>query len=336
MSNDVPTPGTPRDRRSFLTTLGGAALAASGISALACATKAATNGRESATTVPSPTATSTGAKIRPIGVQLYTVRDEMKRDVAATLARVAQIGYTEVEFAGYFDHTPAEIRAMLDQNHLTAPSAHIPLQQLQGDMSGVIAAAKTIGHEYITVPALIPPLMGKVADDFWSKTAAEFNRVGKALKAEGIGFAYHNHNFEFVKLADGRTGYDVLVAETDPAVVSFELDLLWATLAGQDPVALFAKNPGRYVMWHVKDVKGVDAARTLATSTEGTAMQKLQKLSGSLAAVGTGDIDFRRIFAAASTSGMRHFFVENDSAPQTASSLADIETSYKNLRQMLA
>ena len=186
------------------------------------------------------------------------------------------------------------------------------------------------------MPALIPPLMGKVADDYWAKTAAEFNRVGKALKDEGLGFAYHNHNFEFVKLADDRTGYEVLIAETDPAFVSFELDLLWATLAGQDPVAMFAKNPGRFVMWHVKDVKRVDAARTLAMSTEGTAMQKLQKLAGSLAAVGTGDIDFRRIFAAADTSGMRHFFVENDAAPQTASSLADIEMSYRNLRQLLA
>jgi sugar phosphate isomerase/epimerase len=118
--------------------------------------------------------------------------------------------------------------------------------------------------------------------------------------------------------------------------VNFELDLLWATVAGQDPVAMFQKNPGRFVMWHVKDVKGVDAARATATSTEGSTIQKLQKIGGSLAAVGTGDIDFKRIFAAANVSGMKHFFVENDSAPQTASSLADIETSYRNLKQILA
>jgi sugar phosphate isomerase/epimerase len=195
--------------------------------------------------------------------------------------------------------------------------------------------AHTIGHEYVTVPALMQPLMGKVTPDYWATTAKEFNRIAGALKSEGIGFAYHNHSFEFEKLPDGRMPYDVLLAETDPALVKFELDLLWATVAGQDPVAMFQRNPGRYVMWHIKDVKGVDEARRIAMSTEGTVIQKLQGVGPRLAAVGTGDIDFRRIFAAAGTSGMRHFFVENDSAPTTPSSLADIETSYRNLSQLL-
>ena len=198
-------------------------------------------------------------------------------------------------------------------------------------------AAKTIGHEYITVPALFQPLMGKVTPDFWPKTAAEFNRVGKELKAEGIGFAYHNHSFEFEKLPDGRTGYDVLLAETDPAL----REASSSTCCGPpSPVRIrwrcSRSSPGRFAMWHVKDVKGVDAARATATSTEGSTIQKLQKIGGSLAAVGTGDIDFNRIFAAANVSGMKHFFVENDSAPQTASSLADIETSYRNLRKTFA
>ena len=323
-----------QDRRTFLKAVGASGAA---FAAVACASAATASSGAPSTAARSASAGVPSGLGGRIGVQLYSVRDRLEKDFVGTLEGVAKIGFKEVEFAGYYNHSPEDVRSLLDRLGLRSPSSHIMLDAIAKDIPGQVKSAKTIGHEYITVPALIPPLMGKVAPDFWSKTAAEFNRVAKALKAEGLGFAYHNHNFEFEKLPDGRTGYDVLLTETDPALVQFELDLLWATIAGQDPVAMFAKNPGRFVMWHVKDVKGVDAAHTLAMSTtEGSPMQRLQKLAGSLAAVGTGDIDFRRIFAAAGTSGMRHFFVENDSAPQTASSLADIETSYKNLRQMLA
>jgi sugar phosphate isomerase/epimerase len=320
------------DRRTFLKSI-----AASGVAfaALGCATGSATSGAAGAPASRAAAGIPSGLGNR-IGVQLYSVRDRMEKDFTGTLEGVAKIGFKEVEFAGYYNQSPEQVRSLLDRLGLRAPSSHIPLADISKDIPGQVKAAKTIGLEYITVPALFQPLMGKVTPDFWPKTAAEFNRVGKALKAEGLGFAYHNHSFEFEKLPDGRTGYDVLLAETDPAFVNFELDLLWATVAGQDPVAMFQKNPGRFVMWHVKDVKGVDAARATATSTEGSTIQKLQKIGGSLAAVGTGDIDFKRIFAAANVSGMKHFFVENDSAPQTASSLADIETSYKNLHQLLA
>jgi sugar phosphate isomerase/epimerase len=330
------TPDRPdhaHDRRTFLK-----ALATSGVAlaTLGCATRGASStaaqpasGPHSASGIPSGLADR-------IGVQLYSVRDRMEKDFTGTLEGVAKIGFEEVEFAGYFNHSPEDVRALLDRLGLRSPSSHIGLDQLQKDLAGEVKIAKTIGHEYITVPALIPPLVGKVAPDYWPKTAAEFNRIARALKDDGLGFAYHNHSFEFEKLPDGRTGYDVLLAETDPALVKFELDLLWATVAGQDPVAMFQRAPGRFVMWHVKDVKGLGEARRIATTGEGSTIQRLQKLASSLAAVGTGDIDFRRIFAAAQLSGMQHFFVENDAAPQTASSLADIETSYRNLRQLLA
>jgi len=330
------TPDRPldhQDRRSFLKAVGASGAA---FAALGCASGGTTSGATtSATTARASSAVPPGLADR-IGVQLYSVRDRLEKDFVGTLEGVAKIGFKEVEFAGYYNQSPEAVRSLLDRLGLRAPSSHIMLDAIAKDIPGQVKAAKTIGIEFITVPALFQPLMGKVEPDFWSKMAAEFNRVGKALSAEGIGFAYHNHSFEFEKLPDGRTGYDVLLAETDPTVVKFELDLLWATLAGQDPVAMFQKHPGRYVMWHVKDVRGADAARTLAMSTEGSTMQRLQKIGTSLAAVGTGDIDFRPIFAAASTSGMRHFFVENDSAPTTPSSLADIETSYRNLRKMLA
>jgi len=319
------------DRRTFLKSIAASGIA---VAALGCASGGAAAGTQTGTASRTTSGVPSGLSDR-IGVQLYSVRDRMQKDFAGTLEGVAKIGFKEVEFAGYYEHSPQDVRAILDRLGLRAPSSHIGLDLLQKDLAGQVTAAKVIGHEYVTVPALMQPLMGKVTPDFWGKTATEFNRIARALKSEGIGFAYHNHSFEFEKLPDGRIPYDVLLAETDPALVKFELDLLWATVAGQDPVAMFSRNPGRYVMWHVKDVKGVEEARRLATSTEGTVIQKLQGIGPRLAAVGTGDIDFRRIFAAAGTSGMRHFFVENDSAPTTASSLADIETSYRNLSQLL-
>jgi sugar phosphate isomerase/epimerase len=330
------TQGTDRpdaqDRRTFLKTVG----ATAALAAIGCATGAAASGTAGASSTARAAGGIPSGLADRIGVQLYSVRDRMEKDFVGTIEGIAKIGFKELEFAGYFNRSPEEVRALLDRLGLRSPSSHIGLDLLQKDLAAQIRTAKTIGHEYITVPALMQPLLGKVTPDFWPKTAAEFNRIARALKDEGIGFAYHNHSFEFEKLPDGRTGYDVLLAETDPALVKFELDLLWATVAGQDPVAMFQRSPGRYVMWHVKDVKGLDEARRVATSGEGTTIQKLQTLASRLAAVGTGDIDFKRIFAAAQTSGMQHFFVENDAAPQTPSSLADIETSYRNLRQLLA
>jgi len=311
-------------RRSFLATTG---VAAAGL-AIGCHSSAPAG---------APTTTSSPLRRDRIGVQLYTVRDQMEKDFTATLERVAQIGFKELEFAGYFNRTPADVRSLIDRLGLTAPSSHIGLDVLQKDLAGQIQIAHTIGHEFITIPALMEAFAGKPIDaDFWQRTAAEFNRIAKALQAEGIGFAYHNHSFEFAPLADGRTGYDVLLAQTDPALVKFELDLLWATFAGQDPVAMFKKSPGRFVMWHVKDLRGVQEARQAAAAAGSNVMQQMGAAMPRITAVGTGDIDFRRIFAEASTAGLRHFFVENDAAPNTPSSLGDIQTSFQNLKRILA
>ena len=310
-------------RRSFLVTAG------------AAATGLVTGCRQSVATGQAPAAAP--ARLDRIGVQLYSVRDQMQKDFTGTLERVARIGFTGVEFAGYYNQSPQQVRAVLDRLGLRAPSSHVGLDLLQKDLAGQIQAARTIGHEYLTVPALMEPLMGQaVAADYWSRTAAEFNRIARALKAEGIGFAYHNHAFEFEPLPDGRTGFDVLLAETDPALVQFELDLFWATFAGRDPVEMFRHHPGRYAMWHVKDMRGVAEARREGAAATGGAMQKMQAASARLAAVGTGEIDFRRVFAEASTAGLRHFFVENDAAPNTPSSLGDVETSYRNLKRLLS
>ena len=271
-----------------------------------------------------------------VGLQLYTVRDQMEKDFTATLERVASIGYDEVEFAGYFDQTPEEVRALLDRLGMTSPSAHVGLAELNRDLPAAIRSAQTVGQRFITIPAVDEAFAGGSLDlAFWRAKAAEFSRIGAAVKAEGLQLAYHNHAFEFVDLGGGTTGWDVLLEETDPELVVFELDLLWAVFAGRDPVAMFQAHPGRYPLWHVKDVRGLEEGKA-AVPASPTTMQVIDAAIPRLAAVGTGDIDFRPIFAARETAGLQHFFVENDSAgADGADSLANIETSYRNLSQLL-
>lgn len=305
MSDDASKPPS-QDRRTFLATLGGAALAASGITALACATSPARAGAANTSSSSPEMAGSGGVPLGPIGVQLYTVRDEMKRDVAATLARVARIGYKEVEFAGYFDHSPAEIRAMLDANGLTAPSAHIPLDVMSSDTAGVIAAAKVIGHRYVVVPFLDPGARGD-----WHGLAKRLNTLGAAMSAAGLTLGYHNHDFEFAPV-DGTTGYAILTGETDPALVKLEMDLYWATKAGQDPLAWFAKYPGRFELVHVKDSRGAP--------------------NNEMTSVGSGTIDWHRIFAKRAEAGIKHYFVEHDNPTDAFASIAASYTYLSNLR----
>lgn len=266
---------------------------------------------------------------RLIGVQLYTLRERMQQDFAGTLEQVAAIGYREVEFAGYFDRRPEQVRALLERLNLTAPSTHIGLDALRNDLDGQLETARTIGHRYVTVPAIMEAFTGTMTPDAWSRYAAEFNRIGAACRDKGLTLAYHNHHFEFVPAREGRTGFDVLLAETDPDLVVFELDLMWATLAGHDPVTLFERYPGRFVMWHVKDLKSIETARAAA----GRGMEGFRTILGLMADVGAGEIDFARIFARAEQAGVRHLFVEHD-APQDA--LASITNSFRHVQALLA
>src|SRR5437773_2015729 len=202
------------DRRDFIRTLSAAAMGV-GLQPLA----------------PSPYPRAPSRKLDRIGLQLYTVRHEMEKDVAGTIAKVAAAGYQEVEFAGYFGKAPAEVKAMLDHHGLTAPSAH--LQSLAPDQwRASLDAAKTIGHQYVVMP-FIPAEQRKTLDDF-KRIAQDFNRVAAQARDAGLQFAYHNHDFEFVR-AEGRLPYDVLLEETDPTLVQLEIDLYWITKGGQDP-----------------------------------------------------------------------------------------------------
>lgn len=237
-----------------------------------------------------------------IGVQLYTVRDLMEKDVEGTLKAVAAAGYDEVEFAGYFGREPAEIREILDQVGMTAPAAHLQQEAFENQLDEVIAAARIVGHESLVLPWWPEPARTTKG---YQALAALANRVGKACQEAGLRFGYHNHDFEFDTI-DGKVAFDILLAETDPDLVDLELDLFWIRKGGADPLAYFENHPGRFTLCHVKDM-----------SAEGTMVD-----------VGAGTIDFASIFAHAEQAGLRHYFVEHD---QPGDSLASIRASYDHL-----
>lgn len=267
-----------------------------------------------------------------LGVQLYSVMDQMRQDFDGTLEKVAAIGYRNVEFAGYFERTPEQVRALLDRLHLAAPSSHIGLDLLRSDLPQQVAIAQTIGHRYITAPSLGRTELPRTADG-WKRIAEEFNGIGAALKSRGIGLAFHSHSGEFLDVG-ARKGMDVFVTESDPALVSFEIDLMWAEVASEDPVAWIERYPGRFKMWHVKDMRDLKAAQAQQQAAfRGESSQR----AGQIAPVGAGEIDFKRIFEHWRRSGLEYYFVEHDAAQNwPGGSLASIESSYKYLQQLLA
>ncbi len=242
-------------------------------------------------------------RIEKIGVQLYTVRDEMKKDFDGTIGKVAAIGYKEVEFAGYFDHTPQQVRAVLDRNHLTAPSVHVDYKSLGERFPQVIADSQIIGHHYIVNPWIDDDI--RKDPDGWKRAAAVFNKCGEACKKAGLQFAYHNHHFEFIKIKD-KWAYDIILEETDPKLVQMEMDLCWMTVARQDPMKYFARYPGRFPMVHVKDIKTVPPVETPNVPVD------FEKVFPQMTSVGSGSIDWKKIFAHSKEAGIKHYFVEQD------------------------
>jgi sugar phosphate isomerase/epimerase len=245
----------------------------------------------------------TTTKLGAIGIQAYTVRSLMQRDVAGTLAALAAIGYREVELAGFYGKTAAEMRRALDSAHLIAPSGHVAV--LTSDWDTLIADAKTIGQRYIVCPFI--DAKDRTVDGY-KRIAKQFNAFGERTQRAGIQFAYHNHDFEFENVG-GIVPYDLLCAECDPKLVQMEIDIFWMVKGGRDPVTYFAKYPGRFPMVHAKD------------------MTK----SGEMVDVGKGFIDFAAIFRHSAEAGLKHVFVEHDEPPAP---LDDARTSYEYLRQL--
>lgn len=240
-------------------------------------------------------------RLSRVAVQLYTVRRALNQDIAGTLAHVAQIGYKEVEFAGYANKTPEEIRDLLKQNGLTAPSTHVGLPAILKDPSKMFADSRVMGHEWVTVPS--PPGRMQTIDD-WKRLAGQFNDVGRQAHAAGIRFAYHNHNEE-ARPMGATTPLDALITETDPSLVDFEMDCYWVVNGGGNPLDYLARYPGRIKMIHAKDAAGPEHK---------------------MVDVGAGSIDFKAILERG--KDIQHVFVEHD---EPVDPWASIAASYKYL-----
>jgi sugar phosphate isomerase/epimerase len=243
-----------------------------------------------------------------IGLQLYTVRDAMAKDPAGTLAQLAKIGYTSVEGATYtgtqkfYGMTPKEFAAVLKQNGLIMPSSHYRLGEEQANGAPVLGTmlhdwdravddAAAAGVKYMVCAYLAQSERGTM--DHYKYVAEQLNKAGERCQKAGLQLCYHNHDFEFVP-QDGKLPFDLLLT-TDKKLVQMELDLYWATKAGQDPLTLFKQHPGRFPLWHVKD------------------MDKTPQKA--FTEVGNGSIDFKKIFAQAQLAGLQYFFVEQDTTP---------------------
>jgi len=303
-------------RRTFLRTLGAAAGAALGAPLLAplaaCAPRAG-SAPDTTTTPAGGAASSARAATTPmrLGIQLYTLRAALGRDLEGTLAALSQIGYRNVELFQHHGKTPAELRALLDRHQLAAPSAHVPLAQFRASPEKVLDDAAVLGHQWVAVPWLEEK--DRTADSY-KRIAAELSRWGELAKARNIGMLYHNHDFEFAPLAGTtQTGWDILRAEADKALVKYELDVYWATKAGKDALALITGEPGRVVLIHAKDATAAPERKMVD--------------------VGTGTIDFATLIREGGRVGLQGVFVEHDN-PTDA--LTTARVGFEHLRPLVS
>lgn len=241
------------------------------------------------------------SKKKSIGLQLYTLRDAFPKDVKGVLEKVAKAGYEEVETYGFsmkdgfFGASAKEFKAILCDNGLKATSNHFDFNPYletgsTETVKAYIDAAKTLESDYVTIPYILPNLRGRTGDDY-KRLALKVNQVADLCKTYDLKLAYHNHDFEFTKFGS-TNGYEILLNETDKSLVDFELDLYWSVRSEFDPIQLFKEHPGRFTMWHVKDM---DKSDTKSNSE-----------------IGKGRIEFKAIFAEAKLSGMKHFYVEQE------------------------
>lgn len=247
-----------------------------------------------------------------IGVQLYSARTALAKDFPGTLKRIGAIGYHEVEAAGFYNHSAPDVKRMMADANLRCVSAHYSLADLLKATDATIEYAKTLGLDYVicSSPWAAHPerfehypggawngIEHEMTLDDWKWNADQFNKMGRRMHQAGIKFGYHNHTMEFRK-QNGGTGYEVLLKDTDPHYVTFELDCGWAAAAGHDPAKLMRSHPTRISMLHLKDLKPAPA---------GTEPDQRHSTI-----IGEGVVDFHPIFAAANAIGIKHYFVEQE------------------------
>ena len=261
-------------------------------------------------------------KSQKTGLQLYTLRESVAKDVPGVFSQISKAGYSELEMFGlsaenkFFGHSVKKIAELLKQNNLTSPSGHyMPEKFLFNNGNGDVVknlceVANTLGNKYVIIPWMSEEKRNSI--DKYKAMARRLNEAGEICKKANLQLAYHNHDFEFADF-NGEHGYDILLKNTDRSLVKMEMDLYWVVRAGYDPVALFRSNPGRFHLWHVKDMNKNDKTQ----NTE----------------VGNGSLDFKTIFAAAKLAGVKHYIVEqeNNYVPDFYGSIAASNKYVKKL-----
>jgi sugar phosphate isomerase/epimerase len=284
---------------------------------------------------------------KKIGVQLFSIPNITEKDFAGTMKSLAAIGFKEIEFygpysfsspedqqrwtsvssslgfsgSGFFGLTTKQAKKILDDNGLSAPSMHTGLASLKSGMDELAQAANELGSKYVVLPSAATQLNL----DGYKAQAEEFNRIGLEAHKRGIRFAYHNHG-NGLKPLDGKVPFELILESTDPKLVFFQMDIYWMTAAGVDVVSYLEKYSGRFRLMHVKDM-----SKDVRFSGDGGDPQQWMDLFPYLTNAGSGVIDIKKVVSVASKSGVEHFIVEQDLAPN---GLDDLRKSYDFLSKM--
>ena len=235
------------------------------------------------------------------GLQLYSLRDLFKTEVPGTLDKVKAYGVTEVETASTYGMPAEKLRELLTARGLKAVSGHFQYDALTKDLDAVIRDAKALGLEYVACP-WIPHDEAAFTEEVCRKAAADFNNWGEALAKAGLKFAYHPHGYEFAPFGDG-TLFDLLVKETKPEFVNFEMDVFWVTHPGKNPAELLEKYPNRWVLMHLKDMR--KGAHTGLFTGHAPLTDDVP--------LGTGQVDWPLVLRTAAKVGVKHYFIEDES-----------------------
>lgn len=246
---------------------------------------------------------------KDVGVQLYSVRKEMLDDNIGTLKKLAALGYKEIESAGsdkgyYYGLKPAEMKKICKDLGMNLRSGHV---HFDDKWQQTIDDAKEAGQEYLIISSM--PSTGQTVDNYKS-VAEAFNKAGEAAKKSNLYFGYHNHEYEFEK-ENGKVLYDVLIENTNPEYVNLEMDLGWVIVAGGNPLEYFEKYPGRFPLWHLKD------------------MDMKEKHSTEF---GKGGLDIKKMLNASKKSGMKYFFVEQEE--YTSTPFESLKYNYDYLKKL--
>lgn len=257
-----------------------------------------------------------------VGIQLYTIRDAMAADVPGTLKKVSEMGYKNLEMAGYADGkfygmAPKEFKKMANDLGMDIISSHTSVEA-----EGITTESAQImadSHAELGVKYCVQPWVEEKDRNIetYKKMIGDWNEVGKIMKTVGIQFAYHNHNFEFANIDGVVPYYDIFMPEMDADLITMEIDMYWVSKAGQDPVEMFNKYPGRFQLFHFKD---------MAEKSE----PFYEVIKDDITSVGSGLIDFKRIYAAREKAGMKYLFVEDDNQGN-GKPFESIETSINNI-----